>query len=287
MPRAARPVQEPERAGQQLGGGDEADQPEAGEGLLALDDAVEAVARRHDGRDGQSARAQDAPVHVPARVGAAPRRGQGGGKQQVVRHHGRQCKRGDNDHGARRRQPAQEDGDGQPVASEGERDAQHVEIGGTFEPERAAREQDGHDGQVQQQQVQRKQPVGRAQLSVVLGLDERHVVLARQQERRGEGQQQERRPRALARGRVQRGHLVRSRGAPRGEPRRRAEHAVHHERERDQQRTELDGRLERDRHDEAPMLLARRQVAGTEEDGEARDGDAETECRPFGRHPPT
>jgi hypothetical protein len=138
--------------------------------------------------------------------------------------------------------------------------------------------QDDRDGQVEEQEEEREQPGRRAQRALVAALGEGHVVLARQEERGRRRDEQQRRPRALAHRRVQLVERLRMGAQPAGQAARPVEHAEQREGADREQRDQLDHRLERDRHDQAVVLLARGHVARAEEDREGGHQQAEDEA---------
>ena len=102
----------------------------------------------------------------------------------------------DDHHGGRRRKPADESGNREQVGMRGERQRQHehvaVDLPGR-EREQAG-QRDRHDEQVDQHEIERKQPGGAPDLGLAVVLDHGDVELARQQHD-GEQRQQRHRER--------------------------------------------------------------------------------------------
>ena len=100
----------------------------------------------------------------------------------------------DDHHGGRRRQAADEGGDGQHVRAGLQRQRQHehvaVDLAGAKGQQ--AGDRDRHHEQIDQHEIERKQPGGALDLAFVVVLDHRDVELPRQQDDRDERQQRRR-----------------------------------------------------------------------------------------------
>ncbi|HEY5790137.1 MAG TPA: hypothetical protein VIX81_05890 [Gammaproteobacteria bacterium] len=274
----ARPVEQADHTGQELGDGDERDQPQLDQPLVVLERQVEDEAGEDHQADQQPPAPQHPAVDIELRVGVGDR------QQQVVQAHRRQRQRGDDDHRAGRGDAADVGEHRQQRVAGQQRDAEHVVIGVHRGAAGHAGPQDQRDRQVQQQQEQREGP-GRDRQRVrrqVLG--EAHVELPRQQERGGEGEQHEGGPGAFAHRRVELLEGLGVRGEPAVEPAGSVEDAEQREGPDQQQREQLDQRLEGDRHHQAGVLLARRDVPRAEQDREHGQADAEAERQRGRRH---
>ena len=119
----------------------------------------------------------------------------------VVRHHDRERHRFHDHHGGRRRQAADESDDGEHVRSalQRQRQHEHVAVHRAGRKRDQAGNRDRHHEQIDQHEIERKQPGGALDLGFVVVLDHRHVELARQQNDRHERQQRGRHQRVDAR----------------------------------------------------------------------------------------
>ncbi len=190
----------------------------------------------------------------------------------IVRRHDGERDRLDDHHRGRSRQAADERDQRQYLVSARERKREniHVTVDAAARQREHAGDRDRDHEQVDQHQVDRKQPRGAADFGFASVLHHRHMELARQQHDRHGGEQRhgdERAPHRLARqhGRgVRRLHRL-------GEQRHRA--VEHHEGDDDADRhegDELDDGLGRDREDQPVLMLGRVDVARAEQHRERR-----------------
>ena len=189
--RGAPPVQQPDNAGQELGNRNERNEAEFDQTLAVLESGIETVAGHDDQANQQPAAPQDPAVQVHRRVRVA------GGQQQVVQAHRGQRDAGHDDHGAGRRQSADECQQRQPRRPVGKGDAQHEVVGVDRQAAFLAGPQDHRYRDVEQKQKCRHRPGRGAQPPCVEVFREQHVELPWQQERCGERQKHQGAPGAL------------------------------------------------------------------------------------------
>ena len=116
----------------------------------------------------------------------------------VVRHHDRQRHRFHDHHGGRRRQPADEGDERDQFGMGGDRQRQHehVAVDLACRERQQAGHGDRHHEQIDEHQIERKQPGGAADLGLAVVLDHGDVELPRQQH---DGEQRQHRHREKAR----------------------------------------------------------------------------------------
>jgi hypothetical protein len=180
---AAPPVQAAEKRRRQLrdrGEGQNAD----GEKLRLAGRTVIHVGHQQNGEDRQPPHRQQqgADIVAAADQGFAPLQHQR--HDQVVRHHDRQRHRFHDHHGGRRRQAADEGDNGEDVGAglQRQRQHEHVAIDRAGREGQQAGDRDRHHEQIDQHQVDRKQPGGAPDFIFVVVLDHGDMKLARQQD---------------------------------------------------------------------------------------------------------
>ncbi len=175
---------------------------------------------------------------------------------------------GDDDHRAGCRQTADIGQQRQPRRALGQHHPEHVIVGIDVQRQALTGPQDHRDCDVQQQQEGRERPGRRAYAAHIEILGEQHVELTWQQERRGERQEHQRRPRAL----VDRSIQCLDRLRMDLEPGRQAARAIEYVEQGiaadDQQHHQLDQRFESDGDDQAAVFLPWRDMPRAEQHAE-------------------
>ena len=280
--RAARggapPDQAAEERRRELRDRGEGQQPDGGE-LRVTGQAVVQVGEEQDDEDCSAPDVQQHPASVAAagEQRLAPLQHQR--HDDVVRHHDGERDRLDDHHRGRGRQPADERRDGQQVVAgrQRQREHEHVAVELPGREGQHAGERDRHHEQVDQHQVERKQPGRPPDLGLAVVLHHGDVKLARQQH---DGEQRQHRHRDQ---RAEQRLAGQHRGGIRtferaGEQRERAvEQPERHENADRHERDELDQRFGRDRQHQSVLVLGGVDVPGSEQHCEQRHRDRDVE----------
>ena len=268
---AVAPDQSAEEGGRELRDGREGQQPDRRKLRLAGEAVVE-VGEQQDQEDREPPHGQQdrADILASRQDRLAPLQHER--HHDIVRRHDGERDRLDDHHRGRGRQSADESDQRQQFGPGAQRQRQHEHVA----VDEAAREgeqagdRDRDDEQIDQHQIERKQPGGAADFGFAAVLHHGDVELARQQHDRDGGEQRhddERAPHRLA-GQHRRGarrlHRLREQRHRPVEHEERHEHADRHEGD------ELDQRLGRDREDQAVLMLGRIDVARAEQHREGR-----------------
>ena len=198
------------------------------------------------------------------------------GIDEMVRDHDRQRDARHDHHGGRRRQAADHDEDGERVRARFQRQREHghVPVDGAFGKGQASCDRQRNDENVDRDEIERKEPRGRAHVALIAVLDHGDVELARQQQDAAGRQECGRDP--CGRVRHARKHAADGgigRGA-RGEIAQAVEHPPRHVDADGDEGDELDEGFHRDREDEAVLVFGGVDVARAERHREARQHQA-------------
>ena len=260
------PVEAEHEAGREVGHGAERDQADRGQRQVTRDDAFVGVARHENEHDCGPAYEHDQRSHLARGPGLTS---QQIGHDQLVADHPRQRHASHDHHRGRSRKPADENEGRQPAIAVGERQLQHEKVGADLRSEEQQPcRRDRHNEQVDQNEIERKQPARRLEARWMAVLDHRDMELARQAEeghRRQERHHQPAERRAFAGESLGDGRRVRQSRQQIGWP---IEQDPQNERPDGQQGEQLDHRFEGDGQHHAAVLLRRGHVAHAEQDGE-------------------
>ena len=270
---AAAPEEAAEDRRRELGDGGERDQAERDQRARGVDRQQVEEPQGLDAEDGDAARPQEARAEVGVRLFGAERRAQEEGQHEVVRHHGRERHGLDDHHAGRGRQAAEEDEERERVVPLGERQAEHEGVGihRAVWKAQAAGEGDRQHEQIDQQEVEWKEPGGARDVALVRVLDHRHLELAGQEEDGGERGEDDPHP---VGGRPRERGERRELGLGEGAVEERAQAVVQpvDDPESDgEEGDELDHRLEGDRRHQSLVVLGDVEMPRAEEDGEERE----------------
>ena len=190
---------------------------------------------------------------------------------QVVADHGRQGNGFDNDHAGRRREATNEGEHRQPFGTVSQRQGQHEGIGIHALPAEMqhATERQGQNEDIDEHQIERKEPDRPLEMRLIDVLDNDDLKLARQ-ENNGQARQQDHcRPRSCpSRIELQQTPQIRIAGGPLEQVAKPAIKSVGDEQSDRQKGNQLDHRLERHRCHHTLVTLGCIEMAGAEQDGE-------------------
>jgi hypothetical protein len=275
--RSARPEQSAEKGGCDLGNGREGQETDGGEGRVARSPVIGVREKQHShDRDAPDGEHEASEIRLAAsclvsRNAREPFAAQHHRQNEVVRDHDGERHRFDDHHGCRGRKSSEEGGEGDEARAvlQRKRQDRHVAIDLAFGEGAQSRERQRDDEDVDEHEIERKEPGNPPHVLDGAVLDHHHVELARQKERGDAGQEREREVCADA-GRLPEKHEIR---AAFGDPRQDRVHAAEHpEGDVDpdhQEGDELHDRLERDGQHEPVLVLGGVRVAGAERNCEA------------------
>ena len=241
---------------------------------------VEQIAQQDDGENGDAADGQQQPRHVLLlALGLIDPPAQQQRQHQAVRDHDRQRDGIDDHHGGGGRQTANERQQRYGLGPRRQRQGQHEGVGivgALGQGEQAGRGNGDHE-QVDQNQVDREQPGGAADLLLRVVLDHGHMELPRQQDDAHEAEERHGYPEdpveALRKDALDLGALLRALEQPADA----AKHGEDDEEANRQEGRELDQRLGGNGNDQALLVLGGVDMAGAEQDRERRHRQGDDE----------
>ena len=243
---------------------------------------IEQIAHQNHGEDGDAANGQQQPRHVLLlALGLVDAPAQQQRQHQAVRDHDGQRHRIDDHHGGGSRQAADERQQRDGLGTRRQRQGQHEGVGvvGALGQVEQAGRGDGHDEQVDQDQVDREQPGGAADLLLRVVLDHGHMELPRQEEDAHEAEERHGYPEdpveTLRKDALDLGALLRAFEQAADA----AEHGEQDEEANRQKCRELDQRFGCDGNDQAFLVLGGVDVTGAEQNGEGRHRQGDDEGR--------
>ena len=277
----ASPKEAAEKCRRELGDGDKGDKPDRGQSLAVAQRQVNTMAHGEHQEDHNPTDVQEQACHVLEHFVSPGARAQNGGDDDAVADHDGEGDRFDDDHGRGCRQAADVGQDGNEAGVELHRNGKDENVGlregGRDQDD--ARSSNRHDEKVDQEQVQRQQPAGAADLVFRAVLDDRDVELARQDDDADRAQQRDHQPgtRSID-GREAFHDLIVERNG--GHESDHVTEGIEDDEDANAEKgDELDQAFGRNRHHEAVLVLGRVDVAGAEEDGECGHREGRDEGR--------
>ena len=158
-----------------------------------------------------------------------------------------------------------------------QRDHEQIAADAAGREHRETRDRDRHHKNIDDDEIERKQPRGAAQIALARVLDDGDMELARQANRGRESEPGNGDPQRAVGARQEEVRQFWVRHHARGEIAETAEHAPGDEGADEQERDQLDDGFERDGEDQPVMMLGRLDAARAEQDGEGREQERNAE----------